>query len=480
MDKTTTTENISLNDLLLSASLTTETSDYLPMISDDLSTVNEKVSDEERLISSVAALLVNLDEDEQNNGFNKCMIQGLIHRVDSIINDQVNEVLHAPEFQRLESTWCSIDDLIKNTNFRANIKIDLFDADKEEIAEDFECNSSDMTGSALFKKVYTEEYDQYGGEPYGSIIGLYEFKHTPKDIEWLKNMSKLAAASHSPFTASVGPQFFGCNTAEELSNIKDLEGLMKHPKYGGWNAFRETDEAAYIALTLPRYMVRLPYDPVNNPAGNILRSFKEDTSGHDNKGYLWGNASMLFARNLVRAFENTGWCQSIRGPKGGGEISGLPVHTFNTRGQEEIKIPVEFAIPDYRELEFANSGFMPLIYQKGSANACFFSTQSLRAPEEFVDPKDSENAKLVTNLAYTMSVTRIAHYVKRMMRDNIGSSAEQNYIQKQMTSWVTNYVSEITNPDDITIGRFPFKKADVSVTPTPGEPGWFHCIALNE
>ncbi|WP_268801602.1 type VI secretion system contractile sheath domain-containing protein [Piscirickettsia litoralis] len=208
MDKTVTTEDISLNDLLLSASLTTETTDYLPMISDDLSTINEQVTDEERLISSVAALLVNLDEDEENNGFNKSMIQGLIHRVDSIINEQVNEVLHAPEFQRLESTWCSIDDLVKNTNFRANIKIDLFDAEKDEIAEDFECNSSDMTGSALFKKVYTEEYDQYGGEPYGSVIGLYEFEHTPKNIEWLKNMSKLAAASHAPFTASVGPQLF--------------------------------------------------------------------------------------------------------------------------------------------------------------------------------------------------------------------------------------------------------------------------------
>jgi type VI secretion system protein ImpC len=305
------------------------------------------------------------------------------------------------------------------------------------------------------------------------VVGLYEFEHTPDDIFWLTTMGKIASASHAPFVGSISPKFFGCDSIEELSAIKDLEGLMSHPKYGAWNKLRDSEQAAYLGLTLPRYVTRLPYDPVTNPCREI--TFGEKIRGDKDEDYVWGSAAMLFAQNMVRSFAQTGWCQYLRGPKGGGLVSGLPVHTFNVRGEEELKLPIEMAIPDYRELEFANCGFMPLIYRKGTADACFFSCQSLKKAKKFKDPKDSENAQLVTNLSYTFSVTRIAHYVKSIMRDNIGSSADATYIKDTLTKWIYRYVTTVVNPDDRTLRRYPFKAASVEVVERPGSIGWYDC-----
>jgi len=331
----------------------------------------------------------------------------------------------------------------------------------------------DITGSALFKKCYVAEYDQYGGKPFGSILGLYEFENSPDDIFWLTTMGKIAAASHAPFLGSVSPKFFGCSSIEELASIKDLEGLMNHPKYGAWNKLRDSEQAAYIGLTLPRYVTRLPYDPDTNPCREI--TFREKVIGNNDNDYVWGSATMLFAQNMVRSFAQSGWCQYLRGPKGGGLISGLPVHTFNIRGEEEIKIPIEMAIPDYRELEFANSGFMPVIYRKGTADACFFSCQSIKKAKKFKDPKDTENAQLVTNLSYTFSITRLAHYVKSIMRDNIGSSADAAYIKNTLENWIFQYVTTVVDPDELTLRYYPFKAASVTVNEHPGMIGWYDC-----
>ena len=225
-------------------------------------------------------------------------------------------------------------------------------------------------------------------------------------------------------------------------------------------------------MTLPRYVLRLPYDPESNPCQEV--NFKEDMGQAEDARYCWGNASLLFARNMCKSFETSGWCQYIRGPKGGGLVSGLPVHTFNLRGENEMKIPVEMAIPDFRELEFANSGFIPLVYRKGTADACFFSVQSAKRAKKFKDAKDSENAQLVCNLSYTFSVTRIAHYLKCIMRDCIGSTADGPYIENKITSWIMQYVTKITNPDDLTLRYYPFKAAKVAVQAREGQAGWFN------
>ncbi len=471
VDEQTEEKTLDLKRFLSSMRLNTEVSEPVPMLQNDLKEIQKDVSEEDRFISGMAALLLNVEPVDGK--FDKGGILEVIANIDDIVNDQINQIIHNKEFKELESNWRSLNDLILNTNFKADVMIDILDVGKDELFEDFENNAVDITGSALFKKVYVAEYDQYGGKPVGSLIGLYDMKHTPDDEFWLRTMGKVAAASHAPYIGSVSPQFFGCDTTAELEAIKDLEGLMNHPKYGSWNKLRDSEEAAYIGLTLPKYVSRLPYDPDTNPCRKI--NFTEQVAGDDDEDYLWGSAASLFAQNMVRSFETSGWCQYLRGPKGGGLVSGLPVHMFNIRGEEEMKVPVEMMIPDYRELEYANSGFMPLIYRKGTSDACFFSCQSIKKPKKFKDPKDSENSQLVTNLSYTLSITRIAHYIKCIMRDNIGSSADASYIKDSLSNWMSQYVTTIVNPDDATLKYYPFKAYSVDVEERPGMIGWYDC-----
>jgi type VI secretion system protein ImpC len=376
---------------------------------------------------------------------------------------------------------------VANTNFKAKICIDILDASKSDLREDFENNSSSIFNSAFFNKVYIQEYDQYGGRPFGALIGLYEFTSTPDDIAWLQAMGKVANAAHAPFIASASPEFFGLHSAEEVEGVKDLRTLLSAPRFGRWNKFRDSDSAAYIGLCFPRYVLRLPWHPETNPCRTV--NFTEDCFGSKST-YLWGNSAILMARNLVKSFETSGWCQYIRGPRGGGRIEGLPVDTYPMRGQPrptdagaqpdqpvltETRLPVEICIPDYRELEFADSGFIPLIYRKESAEAAFFSAQSVKRWHKFKDPRDSENAQMVTNLAYTFSVTRIAHYIKSIMRDNIGTMADAAYAQRTIEAWLGQYVTRVQNPDDATLRYYPFKAFSVSVKERSGEIGWYDC-----
>lgn len=442
-----------------------------PMIQANLEKVTEQVSAEERFISTMAAVAYNIDPDAGR--FDKQSIQDLIGIIDELVEAQLDEVLHAPQFQQLEAAWRSIDDLVSSTNFRANININLLDLSKDEAFDDLELNLADIAGSELFKKVYVKEYDQFGGSPFGVMIGLYEFANTRSDLTWLKGIGKVAAAAHAPFISSVSPKFFGCKSAAEVNQLRDLAGLFASPQYSAWNLLRESDEAAYIGLTMPRYMVRAPYDDIYAPADGM--SFNEQVNGDKDDDFVWGSAAMLFARNLARSFETSGWCQHIRGVKGGGMLKGLSSHTFNLRGENELKAPVEVSMPDFREFELANAGFIPLIHKKGTAEAVFFSAQSIKKAYKFKDPKDSENSQLVTNLSYTFSISRIAHYLKCIMRDNIGSTADGPYIYSQIDRWISGYVTTLVNPDDLTLRYYPFKAYSLEVTDVPGKVGWYHC-----
>jgi len=286
-------------------------------------------------------------------------------------------------------------------------------------------------------------------------------------------MGKIATTSHAPFVSAVSPKFFGCSSMKEVSQFRDIDGLLASPKYNAWNTFRGSEEAAYIGLTLPRYVCRVPYNSDTNPVEVI--PYEESARGDDDSKFVWGNTAMLFARNLVRSFETSGWCQYIRGPKGGGALSDLPAHTFNLKGEDELKHAAEVSIPDYREYEFAKAGLIPLVAKKGSAEAVFFSAQSLKKSEVFKDPKDSENSQLVTNLAYTYSISRIAHYVKCIMRDNIGSSADAAYVQSVLDGWISKYITTTTNPSDLTLRYYPFKAYSLTVDAVPGKVGWYKC-----
>jgi type VI secretion system protein ImpC len=449
-----------------------------PMIGTGLVPISHnevQVPGDERFMSALAALLYNVEPIQDDAGqvrFDKGEVMKTISRIDEIIEAQMNEILHNERFQKMESAWRGLDDLVNHTNFGADITIDIMDVSKEELAEDFEKNSSSLFSSALFDKVYIKEYDQFGGRPYGVMLGLYDFTASRSDLTWLERMAMVANAAHCPFIAAASPKFFDCDSVEQLESLKNLDGVLSHPRYSKWHELRNKEEAAYIGLTLPRYVVRLPWNPDSNPC-DVL-NFKEDAQG-DSKKYLWGNAAYLLGRNLVKAFEMSGWCQSIRGPKSGGLVTGLPVDSFTLRGQKMIQMPVEIAIPDYREYEFARNGFIPLVYRKGSSEATFFSTQSIKQAQKFKDPKDSENAQLVTNLAYTFSITRLAHYIKSIMRDNIGSTADAPYVQRQIEAWLAGYVTTVTNPDDFTVRRFPFKAINVQVEARAGEIGWYDC-----
>ncbi|WP_437594403.1 type VI secretion system contractile sheath large subunit [Sorangium sp. So ce1000] len=441
-----------------------------PMIRDNLQTIVEDVTDEERFLSSMAAVLYNMDVNE---GIDKPKIQALIARIDEMVSDQINEVLHAPEFKAMESTWASIEDLVRNTNFKANIDINLLDVSKEELHEDLELNATDIAGSELFKKIYVAEYDQFGGLPYGAMIGLYEFANTRKDILWLRTMGKIAAASHAPFIASASPMLFGCKTMAEVNQLRDIDGLFDTPRYAEWKKLRSADESVYIGLTMPRYLVRAPYNEITNPSEDMY--FEEKVRGDDPDEYLWGSSAMLFARNLVKSFETSGWCQYLRGVKGGGLCDGLASYTFNVRGEEELRGPVETTLPDFREYELAKAGLIPLIHKKGTADAVFYSAQALKRPLAQKDPKDAENQQLASNLTYTFSVSRIAHYLKCIMRDNIGSSADAAYITTQIDGWISQYVTTVVNPDDLTLRYYPFKAYSLDVAAVPGKIGWYKC-----
>lgn len=398
-------------------------------------------------------------------------VDTLADRIDDMIQTNLQKVVQSKSIRALEASWRSLDALASEVESNEVI-IDFMDVSKDQLGSDFQDHSSYVLNSALFRKVYVEEYDRYGGRPFGTMIGLYEFDSSEEDIDWLQTMSKVAAAAHCPFVAAVSPQFFDVTTWDELERKDDIEELLRLPKFGRWAAFRESHCAAYVGLTLPRYMLRSPYKPRDGK--NELVRFTEEIKTPED--YLWGNAAVLFARNMIRSFEGSGWCQHIAGPLGGGAIKGLPVHMVMHHGQEELQPPVEVEIADYRELQFANAGFIPLVHCKGSSDATFFSARAVKRAMEFEDDLATKNADLVCNLAYTLSITRIAHYVKRMVRDYIGSTADAPYIQGMLEKWLVDYVTTAVNPDDLTLRYYPFKAMSVAVEPKPGPFGWYSCV----
>lgn len=439
----------------------------------------------DRFANSFAALLVNIDlfgsegDDAQKpdtlrvDSIRTLMIEvdKLASEVETLIQKRLQQVVQSPSVRAREAAWRSLDELCREVESNEVI-IDFIDTDKELLRGDFEDHSSYILNSALFRKVYVDEYDRYGGRPFGAMIGLYEFDSSDEDVDWLQTMAKVSAAAHCPFVAAASPKFFDVSSWDELDRKGDLEELLALPQFGRWSAFRESHGAAYIGLTLPRFMLRSPYKP--GTGKNQIVRFEEKIDGPED--YLWGNAAVLFGRNMIRSFQMSGWCQHIAGPVGGGMLKGLPIHTVTHHGQDELQPPVEVAIPDYRELQFANGGFIPLIHCKGSADATFFSARAVKKAIEFEEDLATKNADLVCNLAYTLSITRIAHYVKRMVRDYIGSTADAPYIQAMLEAWLVDYVTTAVNPDDLTLLYYPFKAMSVTVEPKPGPFGWYNCV----
>ncbi len=401
-------------------------------------------------------------------------IKAIIAEIDHKLTEQVNVIMHHERFQQLESAWRGLHYLVTNTETDEMLKIRVLNISKKELAKTLKkYKGAAWDQSPLFKKIYEQEYGQLGGEPYGCLVGDYYFDHTPGDVELLGQMAQIAAAAHAPFIAGASPTVMGMDSWQELANPRDLAKIFAAPDYAAWRSLRESDDAKYIGLAMPRFLARLPYGAKTNPVEEF--DFEEDTSGGDSSKYCWANSAYAMAVNINRSFKLYGWCSSIRGVESGGAVEGLPVHTFpSDDGGVDMKCPTEIAISDRREAELAACGFMPLIHRKNTDVAAFIGAQSLQKPQEYADPDATANARLAARLPYLFASCRFAHYLKCMVRDKIGSFKERADLERYLSDWIKGYV--LPNPESAgeqSRAEKPLAGAEVVVSEIEGNPGYY-------
>jgi type VI secretion system protein ImpC len=422
----------------------------------------------------VEALIAQLVEPGRKvEKVSKATVDEMIAEIDKKLSLQVDAILHHPEFQKLESSWRSLNFLVDKTDFRENIRLELLNVSKEDLLEDFE-DAPEVTKSGLYKTVYTAEYGQFGGKPYGNIIADYEFGPGPQDIKLLQHVASVASMAHAPFIAAAGPEFFGLEDFNGLPNMKDLKSTFEGPQYIKWNSFRESEDSRYVSLTLPRFLLRLPYGPDTKPVKAF--NYEEDVSA-SHEHYLWGNTAFAFATRITDSFAKYRWCTNIIGPLGGGAVEDLPIHQFESMGAIQTKIPTEVLVSDRREFELAEEGFISLAMRKGSDNACFFSANSVQKPKSFgISPEGKEaelNYKLGTEMPYMFVANRLAHYLKVIQRENIGSWKERTDLDRELNAWIRQYIADQDNPSAETRSRRPLRQAQITVEDVEGEPGWY-------
>ena len=401
-------------------------------------------------------------------------ITAMIAALDRKLSEQINVILHHPDFQKLEGAWRRLHYLVNNTETDEMLKIRVLNISKTELGKTLKrYKGTAWDQSPIFKRVYEQEYGQFGGEPFGCMVGDYYFDHTPPDVELLGEMGKVSAAAHSPFIAGAGPTVMQMGTWQELADPRDLTKIFTTPEYAAWRSLRESDDSRYIGLAMPRFLSRLPYGAKSSPVPEF--DFEEDTAGADHSKFTWANSAYTMATNITRAFKLYGWCSRIRGIESGGSVEGLPVHTFPTDdGGVDMKCPTEIAISDRREAELAKNGFMPLIHKKNSDFAAFIGAQSLQKPAEFDNPDATANANLSARLPYLFAACRFAHYLKCIVRDKIGSFKERDEMQRWLNAWIMNYVDgDPVNSSETTKAKRPLSAAMVTVAEVEGNPGYY-------
>jgi type VI secretion system protein ImpC len=401
-------------------------------------------------------------------------IEMLIAEMDRKLSEQVNLIIHDDAFQKLESAWRGLHYLVTNTETDEKLKIRVMDASKEDLRRMLKrYKGTAWDQSPLFKRIYEEEYGQLGGEPYGCLVADYYFDHTAPDVELLQSLSKVAAASHTPFIAGASPVAMQMNSWQELANPRDLTKIFQSAEYAPWRSLRETEDARYIGLVMPCFLARLPYGPTTNPVDEF--DFIEEVDGSNHRKYVWGNSAYAMGVNINRAFKLYGWCTMIRGVESGGLVTNLPCHTFPTDdGGVDMKCPTEIAISDRREAELAKNGFIPLIHRKNTDHAAFIGAQSLQKPQEYMDPDATANANLSARLPYVFACSRFAHYLKCIVRDKIGSFKDRENMQTWLNDWIMNYVdADPANSSQETKARRPLAAAEVVVEDVEGNPGYY-------
>ena len=422
----------------------------------------------------VEALIAQLLEPgHENEKVSKAGLDDMIAEIDRKLSLQVDEIIHSPGFQKLESSWRSLQFLVDRVDFRENIKIEVLNVSKEELLEDFE-DAPEVVKSGLYQIAYTSEYGQFGGKPYACLVGNYEFDAGPQDIRLLQHTAAVAAMAHTPFIAATAANFFGINDYNTLPDLKDIKSIMEGPQYIKWQSFRETEDARYVGLTLPRFLLRLPYGPDTSPVKSF--NYQENVSASHER-YTWGNAAFAFASRIADSFAQYRWCANIIGPQGGGAVDDLPLHQFEAMGSIQTKIPTEVLISERREFELAEEGFIALTMRKGSDNAAFFSANSVQKPKYFgisAEGKEAElNYKLGLQLPYMFIISRLAHYLKVIQREHIGTWKERSDLEQELNLWIRQYVSDMDNPMPGVRSRRPLRQAQIDVEEVPGEPGWY-------
>jgi type VI secretion system protein ImpC len=403
-------------------------------------------------------------------------IKTWIGELDKKLSAQLNEILHDPAVQKLESTWRGLHYLVSQSETGTTLKIRVLNVKKQELFKDLE-KAVEFDQSALFKKIYEEEYGQLGGKPYGMLVGDYEFGRNAEDIGLLKMISGVAAAAHAPFVSAAGPKLFGFDSFTEIPNPRDLAKIFDSVEYAAWKSFRDSEDSRYVALTMPRVLARLPYGEDFKRVSEF--NFEEEVDGKEHSNYLWMNASWAYAARITDAFAKYGWLARTRGVEGGGKVEGLPVHTFPTdEGGVAMKCPTEIAISDRREFELSNLGFLPLLHSKGDDFAVFMGAQSCQKPKTYFDAAANSNAELSAKFNLILNTSRFAHYLKVMARDKIGSFMEVGQCGVWLNNWINQYV--LANPElvgDEEKAKKPLADAKVNVRAVAGKPGSYEAVA---
>lgn len=400
-----------------------------------------------------------------------------VAELDRLISVQLSEVMHNAEFQKLESTWTGLQYLCKQTSTGANLKIQLFNATKKELIKDFK-TAIDFDQSVLFKKVYEEEFGTFGGAPFGTLLGDFDIGRQPEDMFFLEQMSHVAAAAHAPFISAASPEMLGIESFDELGKPRDLSKVFDTVDYAKWKSYRESEDSRYVGLTLPRFLGRLPYNPKDGITTEGF-NFVEEVDGADHSKYLWVNTAFAMGARLTAAFENHGWCAAIRGVEGGGLVEDLPTHTFKTdEGEVALKCPTEVAITDRREKELSDLGFIPLVHCKNTDYAAFFGAQSTQKAAKYDSDAANANAVLSAQLQYMFAVCRIAHYMKSMMRDKVGSFTTTQDVERYLHNWLMQYVVDADDASQEMRAQRPLRQAQVEVSEVPGRPGVYRAVAF--
>jgi type VI secretion system protein ImpC len=404
------------------------------------------------------------------------MISARIAQIDHLVSLQLNEVLHAKEFQKLEGTWRGLKYLLDQSETSDKLKIKVLNVTKKELLRDLQ-RAPEFDQSAMFKKVYEEEYGIFGGAPFGALVGDYEFGRGPEDIELLEKVAQVASAAHAPFLTSAGPEMLNMDSFTAIDAPRDMAKIFDSSEYAKWKSFRQSEDSRYIGLCLPHVLMRLPYG--KNGAQIDGFNYEEGVDGTDHDKYLWGNAAFALGARLTQAFAQYGWCAAIRGVEGGGLVEGLPTHNFTTdSGDVALKCPTEAPITDRREKELADLGFIPLVHCKGTDYAAFFSVQSGQKAKVYDSESANANARLSTQLPYILAISRFAHYLKSMMRDKLGSFMSRSECERFLNQWIVNYVT----PDDTAApsvkASHPLRDARIEVSEVPGKPGVYRAVSF--